>query len=139
MAQIFCTFGFKKNAREGILVSVEVDGEKISERSEGIKLISNPAHRRRECWWGGSFDVPDGSTIHLITLVGVRGAGQDTERTTDQWYTVDEEAPVHTATVSRVGYRTYPLLQGKMIPTSVTSAQDHVERELQEQLRDIEE
>lgn len=136
---VFVCFGWKKTAKEGALVGITVDDEKVRQSTEGIVLLSNPAHRRRESWWGGTLELPNNSIIHLVTKVGVRGAGPDISRSVDHTYRVAEDAPVVTVNIGGVGFRHYPLLKGRLKVLNAQSAHDPILSELESQLAAVEE
>lgn len=128
MCTIVALFGYRKSFKEGVLVSIEVDEESLSGSSEKAKYISNPAKRGFESWWIVSLELSKGSVVKLDTKVGVRGKGQDSERTTCQWFTVDPEYPIKEIRVPRVGFKNYPLLKGRLKTISSKSLQDETEQ-----------
>lgn len=121
---IFVQFGFKKGFTGGQIVSVEVGGYAVSKDSGDIAFISNPAKRVTECWWAGKVMATPGTQVHLVTKVGIRGVGPDTERSSDQWYVVDAGAPMREVEIHGVGYKGYPLIKGQMRPVSTRSEHD---------------
>lgn len=128
---VVALFGFRRSAKEGVLVSITVDGEHIN--AQRAKFISNPARRSTheggmgESWWLANLSLDDGSVIQLETKVGVRGRGQDSERTQSHIYVVDSESPVQEVSVRKVGFHNYPLLKGHLRTISAQSLQDQTD------------
>lgn len=139
MVPVFVCFGWKRAAKEGVLVEVYTDDERVSQSTPGISLLSNPAHRRREGWWGGTLELYPDSVIHLVTKVGVRGAGPDVARTTDNTYRVLPDARVVTLHIPGVGFRQYPLLKGHLQVINAQTAHDPILSQLEDQLAATEE
>ena len=136
---IFLCFGWVKNAREGYIVKIEIDGEEVGgETSDTIEFVSNPAKRQRMCWWAGTLDLLPGTQVHLTTQVGARGLGRDTDRSTDQLFVVDLEAGVRDITVAKVGFEKYPLLRGRLRYVSAESNQDKTTRSIEGMLEKVE-
>lgn len=123
LSRVVAIFGWRKG-NMGVLVDVFVDDRKLSSGREGVSLISNPAHRGREMWWAAKLDLRQGTRITLDVKVGVRGAGRDTDRTSKNCYLVDAECPTREVTVSKVGFRGFPLLKGPLDVVVEQSEQD---------------
>lgn len=137
--RIFALFGFKKSFKEGYVVNVYVDDVKLTGDSEGAQFVSNPAHRGREAWWVTSLELNEGSVIRLETKAGVRGKGQDSDRTTDQWFAVNPDYPVVEIRVPRIGFKRYPLLKGKLHTVSSQTEQEAKDAVIESLLEEIEE
>lgn len=135
--EVFALYGFKKSFKEGYIVRVTVDEKELSANTEGAEYVSNPAHRGRESWWAVSLDLEEGQVIRLETKVGARGKGQDSDRTTEQWFTVNPDYPVIEIRVPKVGFKRYPLLKGKLQTISAKTLQEEKDA-LIENLLDIE-
>lgn len=127
-------YGWKKNAKEGLLVEVFVNDSAISKG----ELVSNPAQRQREMWWAKTLDVAEGTVIRLETKVGIRGAGRDNDRTTSNCYIARRGFPIRDIHVPRVGFRNFPLLKGPLEIILQQSVQDETDRQLDTMLEDIE-
>jgi len=135
--EVFALYGFKKSFKEGYIVKITLDEKELSANTEGAEFVSNPAHRGRESWWAVSLDLQEGQVIRLETKVGARGKGQDSDRTTEQWFTVNPDYPVIEIRVPRVGFKSYPLLKGKLQVISAKTMQEEKDA-LIENLLDIE-
>lgn len=135
--EVFALYGFKKSFKEGYIVRITVDEKELSANTEGAEYVSNPAHRGRESWWAVSLDLEEGQVIRLETKVGARGKGQDSDRTTEQWFTVNPDYPVIEIRVPKVGFKRYPLLKGKLQTISAKTLQEEKDA-LIENLLDIE-
>lgn len=120
---LFVQFGFRRGTRGGQIVSVEVGGEPVRKNTPGIVFISNPAKRQTECWWAGTIHVSPGASVHLETKVGISGVGPDTEKTTDQWFTVETDCDVREIEIRGVGFSGFPLLKGRL--RAVSQRSDH--------------
>jgi hypothetical protein len=120
---LFVQFGFRRGYRGGHVVKVEVGGVAVSKNV--VPFVSNPAKRQNECWWAGTIQVSPGVNIHLVTLVGVSGAGSDTERSTDQWFISDQDQDVRTVEIKGIGFEGYPLLKGRLRVVTQRSQHDH--------------
>lgn len=131
---VFCCFGFVRSHKEGYVVKISIDDVELQPDHEGIQLVSNPAKRNIQCWWAGALACMPGSRIRVRTLVGARGKGPDTERTTDQWFIVDSNARVIDVTVPRVGFQKYPLARGKLQPIVRRSEHDNITASIDEML-----
>lgn len=137
---IFLCFGWVKNAREGYVVKIEIDGEEVGASSPiEFEFVSNPAKRQRMCWWAGTVDLIPGTQVHLTTAVGARGLGRDTDRSTDQLFVVDPENNVRDISVAKVGFEKYPLLRGRLRYISAESNQDKTARAIEGMLEKVEE
>lgn len=123
---VFFCFGFVKSHKEGYVVKISIDDIELQPEMEGITLVSNPAKRSTQCWWAGTLACMPGSRLRVRTLVGARGKGPDTERTTDQWFTVDKESRVLDVTVPKIGFQKYPLVRGKLQPIVRRSEHDNI-------------
>lgn len=134
LVTVFICFGFVRSHKEGYIVKIAIDDVEITPNDEGITLVSNPAKRQTQCWWAGNVACSPGSNIRVQTLVGARGKGRDTERTTDQWYVVEPEARVIDITVPKVGFQKYPLARGKFVPLIRRSEQDNITASMEEML-----
>lgn len=124
LVPLFVQFGFKRGFRGGQVVKVEIGGAPVNKQAAGIKFISNPAKRVTECWWAGNIEVSPGVVVHLVTLVGVAGAGADTEKSTDQTFLVDPDYNMREIEVNGVGTdggKRFPLLKGCLRPISQRS------------------
>lgn len=135
--EVFALYGFKKSFKEGYIVRITVDEKELSANTEGAEYVSNPAHRGRESWWAVSLDLEEGQVIRLETKVGARGKGQDSDRTTEQWFTVNPDYPITEIRVPKVGFKRYPLLKGKLQTISAKTLQEEKDA-LIENLLDIE-
>lgn len=135
--EVFALYGFKKSFKEGYIVRITLDEKELSANTEGAEYVSNPAHRGRESWWAVSLDLEEGQVIRLETKVGARGKGQDSDRTTEQWFTVNPDYPVIEIRVPKVGFKRYPLLKGKLQTISAKTLQEEKDA-LIENLLDIE-
>lgn len=136
--RIFALFGFKKSFKEGYVVRVTVDDRELNGNSEGAQFVSNPANRGREAWWAIALELEEGQVVKLETKVGVSGKGQDSDRTTEQWFTVNPDYPIEEIRVPKVGFRRYPLLKGKLQTISAKTLQEEKDAVI-EDLLDIEE
>lgn len=139
LVRVVALFGWRKDAREGILVEVSVNERRLSGGQEGIELVSNPAKRGTEMWWLASLEVPEESVIALDTKVGVRGAGRDNARTTSNRYVVRSDYPMREFSVPKVGIRGYPLLKGPFEIVMEQSEQDAAHRKIEAALDEVEE
>ena len=137
LIRLVCLFGWKKNAKEGVLVEVYVDGHQLSSGEDGIELVSNPAHRRWEMWWAANLEVPEGTVITLSTKVGVRGVGRDSDRTTSHRYVVRQDYPVREVQVRKVGFRGFPLLKGPVEIVLAQSLQDFTDKKIEAMLDEV--
>jgi len=137
-ATIFALFGFRKSFKEGYVVKVTVDDRELSGSSEGAQFVSNPAHRGRESWWACNLELPHGAVIKLETKVGVAGRGQDSDRTTEQWFLVNPDYPITEVRVPRVGFKSYPLLKGKLETISSKTQQEEKDNLIENLLSEVE-
>lgn len=137
--KVFAVFGFKKTRKDGAVVSITIDGQEVSNGSGGTQFISNPAFRGRESWWAFTRELYEGQVIKLRTTAWVPGRGHDTDRTTEQWYTVNPDYPMVEIRLPKIGYKKYPLLKGKLQMISATTEQEATDAKIESMLEEIEE
>lgn len=129
---VVAVFGWSRSGRIGAVVEVFVDDVRLTPTTAQVRMVSNPAKRRREQWYVFDASVPEGTLIRIRTRVGIRGAGADTDRSGEFSYIVSSSAPLRTIRVPRVGYRQYPLLRGNVLVISERSVQADIIEQLEE-------
>lgn len=139
IVKVFALYGFKRSVAGGHVVKVAVDERELNGNTPGAQFVSNPAFRDRECWWAVTLDLDEGQVIKLTTLAGVAGKGRDTDRTTEQWFTPNEDYGSIEIRVPKVGFKRYPLLKGKLQTVSSQTEQEANDAIVEGLLKDVEE
>lgn len=139
LVRVVALFGWRRDAREGILVEISVNELALSGDRDGVELVSNPAKRRTEMWWLATLELPEESVIALDCKVGVRGAGRDTARSMTNRYVVRSDYPVREVHVPKVGFQHFPLLKGPFEIIMEMSEQDATNRKISAALDEIDE
>jgi hypothetical protein len=134
--------GYKKalgKSREGQLVQVSINDQEISFDEKCGKYLTSmlDARRRGFLWFLYKAEVDSSDIIRLVVKT-VSGGVPDEKRTFESFYSINEDSPVRTISISGVGHSKYPLLKGRVMEISSFSKEDERAASIEDFLDDEE-
>jgi hypothetical protein len=111
---------------------------KLSWSDESGRFLTSHKDRvqRNMIWYMYSLDMGAEDTLTIDVQTFIPGVGKDDELTFQSLFSCDEDAPIKTEQISKVGMKGYPLVKGKLIELATVSEDDKRKQDIDDFLNE---